>query len=88
MISLVDYRFHSRKDELRAFKVASKIARLNHIGLVISLSSRDYGNFLTPLLFKMKKKLNCATGYKEYRDKLNDALFTSADSDLDFVYYK
>lgn len=88
MVSLVDYRFCSRKDELKAFKVASKIARLNHIGLVIALSSRDYGNILMPIIIKMKKKLNCATGYKEYSDKLNNALFTSADSDLDFVYYK
>lgn len=87
MISLVDYRFHARKDELRAFKVASKMARLNHIGMVIALSSRDYGNRLTPLLIKMKKTLNCATGCKDYADKFNDALFTSADSDLDFVYY-
>ena len=87
MASLVDYRFYSRKDELKAFKVALKIARINHIGLVIALSSRDYGNSLMPII-KMKKKLNCATGYKEYSDKLNNALFTSADSDLDFVYYK
>lgn len=86
MISLVDYRFHSRKDELQAFKVAAKVARLNHIGLVLALSSRDYGNRLTSLLIKMKK-LNCATGCKDYADQFNDTLFTSADSDLDFVYY-
>ena len=88
MVSLVDYRFHSRNDEMKAFKVASQIARKNHIGLVIALSSRDYGNRLLPVLLKMKKQLNCATGYKEYCDKFNDALFTSADSDLDFVYYQ
>ena len=87
MVSLVDYRFHARKDELRAFKVASKIARLNHIGLVIALSSRDYGNSLMPLVFKTKKKVSCATGYKDYADKFNDVLITSGDSDLDFVYY-
>ena len=87
MISLVDYRFYTRKDELLAFKVASKIARLNHIGLVIAFSSRDYGNRITPLLIKMKKTLNCATGYKDYVNKFNDVLITSADSDLDFVYY-
>lgn len=87
MISLVDYRFHTRKDELHAFKVASKIAKLNRIGLVIAFSSRDYGNSLMPLVFKTKKKVSCATGYKDYADKFNDVLITSGDSDLDFVYY-
>lgn len=88
MISLVDYRFHSRKDEIKAFKVASKLARKNHIGLVIALSSRNYGSCLTSFIVKMKKKLNCAIGSKDYCDKFNKVLFTSADSDLDFVYYK
>ena len=78
---------HSSKDELFAFKVALKIARLNHIGLVIALSSRDYGNHLTPLIIKMKKKLSCSTGSKYYAEKFNNILMTSADSDLDFVYY-
>lgn len=87
MISLVDYRFHSRKDELLAFKVASKIARLNHIGLVIAFSSRDYGNRLVPLVIKTKKEVSCATGYKDYTDRFKDVLITSGDSDLDFVYY-
>lgn len=87
MVSLVDYRFPARKDESRAFKVASKIARLNKIGLVIAFSSRDYGNCLYPLLIKMKKKVTCATGYKDYADKFNNILITSAESDLDFVYY-
>ena len=88
MISLVDYRFCSRKDELKAFKVASMIARINHIGFVISFSSRKYGSRIKPFIIERRKKLNCATGYKEYIDKFNDVLFTSADSDLDFVYYK
>lgn len=87
MISLVDYRFYSRKDEKLAFKLASKIARLNHIGLIIAFSSRDYGNLLTPIVIKAKKKVSCATGYKDGVDKFNDALITSGDSDLDFVYY-
>ena len=88
IVSLVDYRFFSRKNEAKAFKAASKFARQYGIGLVLTLSSRKYSFCLYPLTIMMKKKLNCATGMKQYLDKFNDALFTSADSDLDFVYYK
>lgn len=88
MLSLVDYRFNTRKDEQKAFKVASKIASLNKIGLVIALSSRKYGLCFSPFTIKMKKKLNCAVGMKDKVDQFNDMLITSADSDLDFVYYK
>lgn len=88
MVSLVDYRFHSRKDELKAFKVALKIANINRIGLVIALSSRKYGFSFSPFMIKMKKKLNCAIGMKDKVNQFNNMLITSADSDLDFVYYK
>lgn len=88
MLSLVDYRFHSRQDEVKAFKAATKIAKSNNKGLVITLSSREYTFRWFPLTIKMKKKLNCAIGMPEYKDCFNDMLITSADSDLDFVYYK
>ena len=88
MVSLVDYRFLSRKDEKKAIKVASKMACVNKIGLVLTLSSREYGLSFFPLTIKMKKELNCAIGMKEYYSMFNDMLITSADSDLDFVYYK
>ena len=88
MISLVDYRFYSRDDEPIAFKAASRLAVYNNIGFVITLSSRKYGLMLSPLTIKMWKQLNCAIGMKDLLEKFNDALFTSADSDLDFVYYK
>lgn len=88
MMSLVDYRFYSSKDELKAFKVASKIASINKIGLVIAQSSRNYGFKLSPCIIRMKKKLNCAIGMKDRVSQFNDMLITSADSDLDFVYYK
>ena len=88
MLSLVDYRFQARQDEVKAFMAAAKIAKSNHKGLVITLSSREYTFGLFPLTIKMKKKLNCAIGMPEYKDWFNDMLITSADSDLDFVYYK
>lgn len=88
MVSLVDYRFFSRADEPKAFKAASKFAKHFGIGLVLTLTSRKYTFNLSPLTIMMKKKLNCATGMKQYLEKFNDMLITSADSDLDFVYYK
>ncbi len=88
MVSLVDYRFFSRNNEYKAFKAASKFARQDGIGLILTLSSRKYKLSLYPLTIVMKKKLNCAIGMKQYLDKFNDTLITSADSDLDFVYYK
>ena len=88
MVSLVDYRFFSRDDEYKAFKAASRFARSLGIGLVLTLSSRKYRLCLSPLTIMMRKKLNCAIGMKQYVEQFNDILFTSADSDLDFVYYK
>jgi hypothetical protein len=88
MVSLVDYRFSSRNNELKSFKAASRFARQLGIGVVLTLSSRKYQFSMFPLTIMMKKKLNCAVGIKQYLDDFNDALITSADSDLDFVYYK
>ena len=88
MLSLVDYRFYSRNDEFKAFKVASKMAKVNGIGLVLILSSRVYGFHVSPLTLRMREKLNCAIGMEDMSDGFNDMLITSADSDLDFVYYK
>ena len=88
MLSLVDYRFYSRKDETKAFLAVSRLARYNKIGLVITLSSRNYKLQLHPLTIKMKKKLSCATGMKSKQEIFNNMLITSADSDLDFVYYQ
>ena len=86
MVSVVDYRFGNPKDERKAFRLAQKVARQNKIGLVFAISSGKYRFFGSPLLIATPKKLNCATGNKEIDFK--DILFTSADSDLDFVYYR
>ena len=85
-VSVVDYRFGNQKDERKAFRLAQKVARRTKIGLVFAISSGKYRFFGFPFLIKTPKKLNCATGNKEIDFK--DILFTSADSDLDFVYYR
>ena len=85
MVSVVDYRFADRNDERKAFKLAQKVARQNRVGLVLAMSSRKYRFLGCPFLITTPKKLNCATGNKDIDFK--DILFTSGDSDLDFVYY-
>lgn len=86
MVSLVDYRFCDRDDERKAFCLAQKVARRNNIGLVFAMSSRRYRFWGRPFVITTPKKLNCATGDKVI--DFGDLLFTSADSDLDFVYYR
>lgn len=86
MVSVVDYRFENRDDERKAFRLAQKVARHNKIGLVFAMSSGKYRSFGFPFLITTPKKLNCATGSKD--DDFSGMLFTSADSDLDFVYYR
>ena len=85
MVSVVDYRFADRDDERKAFRLAQKVARRNKVGFVFAMSSRKYRFLGCPFLITTPKKLNCATGNKEIDFK--DILFTSGDSDLDFVYY-
>lgn len=85
MVSVVDYRFMDCHDERQAFAAANKLAKTNNIGFVFGMSSRKYGFIGFPFLVIMPKKLNCAVGTKEI--DFGDMLVTSADSDLDFVYY-
>lgn len=87
MVSLVDFRFYKCKDEIRGLKAASKVAGLCGIGIVITLTSRRWGCRLSPLTLLTKKKLHSAIGSTAYVDNFNEMLVTSADSDLDFVYY-
>lgn len=88
MVSLVDFRFRKRDDETKAIKAATKVAGTCGIGLLMTLTSRRWGYMLSPLTIMTKKKLHSAIGTKEDTDKFNEMLITSADSDLDFVYYK
>ena len=88
MLSLVDFRFMKRDDEIKALKAAVKVAGMCGIGLVITLTSRRWGHRFSPLTIKTKKELHSAVGLQDYKNEFNDILITSADSDLDFVYYK
>lgn len=88
MVSLVDFRFKKREDELKALNAAVTVAGHCGVGFVITLTSRNWGHRLSPLTILSKKKLHSAVGTKEKTDKLNEMLVTSADSDLDFVYYR
>ena len=88
MVSLVDFRFRKRDYETRALKAATKVAGTCGIGLVMTLTSRRWGYMLSPLTIMTKKKLHRAVGMKDYAENFNEMLITSADSDLDFVYYK
>lgn len=85
MMSVVDFRFGNRDNERKAFWLAQKIARRNKLGLVFGMSSRKYRFLGLPFLIKTPKILNCAVGNKGI--DFRNLLVTSADSDLDFVYY-
>ncbi|BDF55646.1 MULTISPECIES: hypothetical protein [Butyricimonas] len=88
MLALVDFRCKYLEMEKRMMYAVVKLARLNKIGAVITLTSRNYALIsFQPLTIKMSKKLYTATGDPEMWEDTN-ILITSADSDLDFVYYK
>ena len=88
MLSLVDLRCKQLKWEKRIRLAAVRLARLNKIGIVITLTSRKYSlTAVCPLTFKMSKELHTASGDPGMIENTG-LLITSADSDLDFVYYK
>lgn len=88
MLSLVDFRCKCLKSERRIMLAAVKLARWNKIGVIITLTSRDYPLISFRVLrIKMKKKLYTASGDPKMKENTS-ILITSADSDLDFVYYK
>lgn len=87
MLSLVDYRAKNHKWEKYINKAAILIAGFNKIGAVITLTSRKSGFLrLFPLSIRLNKKLKVSTSIKGF-DNEESVLITSADSDLDFVYY-
>lgn len=84
-VAIVDYRCIDKKFESSIFKGANTLAKLNAIGFSLCLTSRCYCNIsLSPIRFKLPKKIK---GLATSNIKYKDILFTSADSDLDFVYY-
>lgn len=87
MLSLVDYRLSNIKSHTLLLRLVRKIATLNKIGLIITLTSQSGFNQLYPLTIQTSKKLYGGTTMAEIEEG-QDFLITSADSDLDFVYYK
>lgn len=88
MLSLVDFRCRQSGYERRMMSAVVRLAKMNRVGAVITLASRDYSWIsCNPLTIKMKKKLHTATG-DPGMERCENILITSADSDLDFVYYK
>jgi len=80
MLSLVDYRYTDKKYIPLIRREIRRIAKKNNIGLCMTLTSEKkwFG-------YKLRKELQAITFNKNVE---TDILITSADSDLDFVYYK
>lgn len=86
-ISIVDFRCKCVELEKVITKAAHEIAKSNKVGFTFCMSSR-YHSFIrfSPLTIRLKKKIKNVTCVESIHDK--DILFTSADSNLDFVYYE
>lgn len=86
-ISIVDYRCKDTKGERVVTQVANNIAKMNKIGFTFCMTSRLHSAIrLFPLTIRLPKKIKNVTLIEEIKDEM--ILFTSADSNLDFVYYE
>lgn len=87
IISLVDFRYKSEDYISNIYKAVFDICQLNRIGFSLTLTSlkKKALNFY-PIILRMNKKLYGATTIPKINKKCF-LLITSADSDLDFVYY-
>lgn len=85
MLSIVDFRIQGEKKGL-VLKAARVLARYFKLPAFIILTNESFPRVsFFPFVVKMKKELHCATSCKGVAD--SGVLITSADSDLDFVYY-
>lgn len=86
-ISIVDFRCKDTGLERVVTKAANRIAKINKIGFTFCMSSRLHSliRFL-PLTIRLPKKIKNVTVVDKIKDE--NILFTSADSNLDFVYYE
>ena len=86
-ISIVDFRCKDEKYERVVTKVAHKIAKVNKIGFTFCMSSRLHSLVrLLPFTIRLPKKIKNVTVVEKIKDE--KILITSADSNLDFVYYE
>lgn len=87
LLSLVDYRLTSKKYNKALMRLVAKVAKINRIGIIITLTSqKDFCKFF-PLAIKTSKILYGGTTMEKMIDG-QEFLITSADADLDFVYYR
>ena len=88
MLSLVDFRYLRSGSLFDVLNAVAYIAKNTHYGMVIILTSLKLPHFsLFPCVVRTTKELPCATGVESLAQQ-REILFTSADSDLDYVYYK
>ncbi len=88
LMSLVDYRAKNKDTEKSIFKFSKHISKINGYALMIFLSSKKLPLFCYNIfLIRIKKKLNSVTTMQSLNSDTN-MLITSADADLDFVYYE
>jgi GNAT superfamily N-acetyltransferase len=87
IISLVDFRYKKKDYMNNIDKAVSKIAKMNHIGFALTLTSlkKQVLSFF-PIVLRTNKKIYGGTTFPGEEGECS-LLITSADSDLDFVYY-
>lgn len=86
LMALVDFRFKNEKVEKSIMKAINIIARKNRIGMCITLTSLKKNFFSYDCTVRMPKVLYGGTTMAKLKED-DFMLITSADSDLDFVYY-
>ena len=86
-VSIVDFRCKDITLEKTVTKAANVIAKKNKIGFTFCMSSRLHSTIrLAPFTIRLRKKIKNVTVVEKIKDER--VLFTSADSNLDFVYYE
>ena len=86
LLALVDFRFKNEKVEKSIMKAMNIIARKNQVGMCITLTSLKKKRLSYGCTVRMPKVLYGGTTMVELKED-DFMLITSADSDLDFVYY-
>lgn len=86
LLSLVDFRYKNENIENSIIKAVAKIARNNKIGMFITLTSLKKKFLSSGCTIRTSKVLYGGTTMAEIKED-DFMLITSADSDLDFVYY-
>lgn len=87
IISLVDFRYKKKDYMNNIDKAVSTIAKMNRIGFSLTLTSlkKQFLSFF-PIILRTNKKIYGGTTLPGEEGECS-MLITSADSDLDFVYY-